>query len=64
MNFHEPVTLSSSAQNMENLILSNFLPTHLYTGYFCLHKIILKQILGAISFYPKILQCVTLKCKD
>lgn len=55
MNFHESVTVFSSAQNMENLTSSNFLPTHLYTGYFCLHKIILKQILGAISFYPKIL---------
>jgi len=64
MNFHEPGTVFSSAQNMENLTSSNFLPTHLYTGYFCLHKIILKQILGAISFYSKILQCVTLKCKD
>ena len=55
MNFHESVTVFSSAQNMENLTSSNFLPTHLYTGYFFLHKIILKQILGAISIYPKIL---------
>lgn len=64
MNFHELVTWFYNDQNTESLVSSILLPTFLYTGSSYLHRVTLKQILGIISFHPKILQYVSLKYKE